>query len=103
LVGQQTGYPNSNEVLKERHAHRADLLRVWEWPEVLLHKNCFGVRYLRVGDEAEDRWRHTQREWPAMLGHLCQLQRTYRELEVRFWEYLHIGFASWGGASAWPP
>ncbi len=39
LVAERTGFPSVEAVLKEMAAHRADLLRVLERPEVPLHNN----------------------------------------------------------------
>ena len=88
LVGQRTGYPSIDGVLKEMREHRADLLRVLERPAVPLHTN--GVesdirefvkrRKLSGGtrSEAGRRCRDT----------FASLKKTCRKLGVRFWDYL---------------
>lgn len=88
LVDQRTGYPSIDGVLKEMRAHRADLLRVLERPEVPLHNNAMESdirefvkrRKLSGGtrNEAGRRCRDT----------FASLKKTCRKLGVRFWDYL---------------
>jgi hypothetical protein len=88
LVGQRTGYPNIDGVLQEMRAHRADLLRVLERPEVPLHNNAMESdirefvkrRKLSGGtrNEAGRRCRDT----------FASLKKTCRKLGVRFWDFL---------------
>jgi hypothetical protein len=88
LVGQRTGYPNIDGVLREMGAHRADLLRVLERPEVPLHNNDMESdirefvkrRKLSGGTRSE-------------AGRCCRdtfasLKKTCRKLGVRLWDYL---------------
>jgi hypothetical protein len=88
LVGQRTGYPSIDGVLKEMRDHQADLLRVLERPEVPLHNNAMESdirefvkrRKLSGGtrNEAGRRCRDT----------FASLKKTCRKLGVRFWDYL---------------
>jgi Transposase IS66 family len=88
LVGQRTGYPSIDGVLKEMRDHRADLLRVLQRPEVPLHNNAVESdirefvkrRKLSGGtrNEAGRRCRDT----------FASLKKTCRKLGVRFWDYL---------------
>ena len=88
LVGERTGYPNIDSVLREMRAHRADLLRVLERPEVPLHNNAMESdirefvkrRKLSGGtrNEAGRRCRDT----------FASLKKTCRKLGVRFWDFL---------------
>jgi hypothetical protein len=88
LVGQRTGYPNIDGVLKEMRDPRADLLRVLERPEVPLHNNAMESdirefvkrRKLSGGtrNEAGRRGRDT----------FASLKKTCRKLGVRFWDFL---------------
>jgi hypothetical protein len=88
LVGQRTGYPSIDGVLKEMREHKADLLRVLERPEVPLHNNAMEsdireyVKRRKISggtrSEAGRRCRDT----------FASLKKTCRKLGVRFWEYL---------------
>jgi hypothetical protein len=88
LVGQRTGYPNINGVLKEMRDHKADLLRVLQRPEVPLHNNAMEsdireyVKRRKISggtrNEAGRRCRDT----------FASLKKTCRKLGVRFWDYL---------------
>ena len=88
LVGQRTGYPSIDGVLKEMAAHRADLLRVLSRPEVPLHNN---------GSEGDIREYVKRRKVSGGTrdepGRRCRdtfasLKKTCRKLGVCFWEYL---------------
>jgi hypothetical protein len=88
LVGQRTGYPSIDGVLKEMRGQKADLLRVLERPEVPLHNNAMEsdireyVKRRKISggtrSEAGRRCRDT----------FASLKKTCRKLGVRFWEYL---------------
>ena len=88
LVGQRTGYPSIDGVLKEMRDHRADLLRVLQRPEVPLHNNAMEsdirefVKRRKVSggtrSEAGRRCRDT----------FASLKKTCRKLGVRFWDFL---------------
>jgi hypothetical protein len=88
LVGQRTGYPSIDNVLKEMRAQKADLLRVLERPEVPLHNNAMEsdireyVKRRKISggtrSEAGRRCRDT----------FASLKKTCRKLGVRFWAYL---------------
>jgi hypothetical protein len=88
LVGQRTGYPSINGVLKEMREHKADLLRVLQRPEVPLHNNAMEsdireyVKRRKISggtrSEAGRRCRDT----------FASLKKTCRKLGVRFWDYL---------------
>ena len=89
LVGQRTGYPSIDHVLKEMREHKADLLRVLERPEVPLHNNAM---------ESDIREYVKRRKISggtrSAAGRRCRdtfasLKKTCRKLGVRFWEYLH--------------
>jgi hypothetical protein len=88
-VSQPTGYPTTiGNALAEMRAHRADLLRVLERPEVPLHNNgtesiirgYAKVRKISGGtrSEAGRRCRDT----------FASLKKTCRKLGVSFWAYL---------------
>jgi len=88
LVGQRTGYPNIDGVLKEMRDHQADLLRVLERPEVPLHNN---------GEESDIREFVKKRKISGSTrsdeGRRCRdtfasLKKTCRKLGVCFWQYL---------------
>jgi hypothetical protein len=84
----QTGFPAVDGVLKEIRAHKADLLRVLERPEVPLHNNV---------SEGHIREYVTRRKVSggtrSEAGRRCRdtfasLKKTCRCLGVNFWEYL---------------
>ncbi len=88
LVGQRTGYPNIDGVLKEMWEHKPDLLRVLERPEVPLHNN---------GMESDIREYVKRRKISggtrSSAGRCCRdtfasLKKTCRKLGIRFWDYL---------------
>lgn len=88
LVGQRTGYPSIDGILKEMRDHQADLLRVLERPEVPLHNNA---------EESDIREYVKRRKISggtrSSAGRRCRdtfasLKKTCRKLGVRFWEYL---------------
>jgi Transposase IS66 family len=88
LVGQETGFPSVNGVLREMRAHRADLLRVLPCPAVPLHNN---------GTERDIREYVKKRKISggtrSAAGRRCRdtftsLKKTCRKLGVRFWSYL---------------
>ncbi|MBY0268145.1 MAG: transposase [Burkholderiales bacterium] len=88
LVGQQTGYPSINGVLKEMRDHRADLLRVLERPEVPLHNNAsesdireYVTKRKISGSTRSDSGRRSRDTFAS-------LKKTCRKLGVRFWDYL---------------
>jgi hypothetical protein len=88
LVGQRTGYPSINGVLKEMREHKADLLRVLERPEVPLHTNA-------VESDIREyvKRRKISGGTRSAAGRCCRdtfasLKKTCRKLGVRFWEYL---------------
>lgn len=88
LVGQRTGYPNIDGVLKEMRDHRADLLRVLERPEVPLHNNAAEsdireyVKKRKIsGSTRSDSGRRCRDTFAS-------LKKTCRKLGVRFWDYL---------------
>lgn len=88
LVGQRTGYPSINSVLKEMREHKADLLRVLERPEVPLHTNAvesdireYVKRRKISGGTRSDAGR-------SCRDTFASLKKTCRKLGVRFWEYL---------------
>jgi Transposase IS66 family/FAD binding domain of DNA photolyase len=84
----RTGYPSVDAVRTERAAHRADLLRVLERPEVPFHPNV---------SESHLREYMTKRKVSGGTrsgpGRRCRdtftsLQKTCRCLGVNFWEYV---------------
>jgi Transposase IS66 family len=88
LVGQRTVYPSINGVLKEMRAHKADLLRVLERPEVPLHNNAmesdireYVNRRKISGGTRSDAGRRCRDTFAS-------LKKTCRKLGVRFWDYL---------------
>lgn len=88
LVDQRSGYPSIDGVLKEMHAHKADLLRVLERPEVPLHTNA-------VESDIREyvKRRKISGGTRSVAGRQCRdtfasLKKTCRKLGVRFWEYL---------------
>jgi hypothetical protein len=89
LVGQKSNYPTSiGQVLKEMRAHKDDLLRVLERPEVPLHNNGMesDIRgYVKV--------RKISGSTRSASGRRCRdtfasLKKTCRKLGVNFWAYL---------------
>jgi hypothetical protein len=88
LVNQKTNYASIAAVLKEMRAHKADLLRVLERPEVPLHNNgtesiirgYVKIRKISGGTRngAGRRCRDT----------FASLKKTCRKLGVSFWVYL---------------
>ena len=89
LVGQQTDYPTTiGAALKEMRAHKADLLRVLERPEVPLHNN--GTESIIRGYVKTRKISGSTR---SAAGRRCRdtfasLKKTCRKLAVSFWEYL---------------
>src|SRR5207237_10591582 len=88
LVGQRTGYPSINGVLKEMREHKADLLRVLERPEVPLHNNAvesdireYVKRRKISGGTRSDAGRRCRDTFAS-------LKKTCRKLGLRFWDYL---------------
>jgi len=88
LVGQRTGYPSIDGVLKELHDHKADLLRVLERPEVPLPNNA-------VESDIREyvKRRKVSGGTRSASGRQCRdtfasLKKTCRKLGVRFWDYL---------------
>jgi hypothetical protein len=88
LCAQATGYPRLDGVLQEMRAHRADLLRVLERPEVPLHNNA---------EESDIREYVKKRKVSggtrSAAGRRCRdtftsLKKTCRKLGVNFWDYL---------------
>jgi hypothetical protein len=88
LCDQRTGYPSIDAVLKEMHAHKADLLRALQRPEVPLHNN---------GCESDIREYVKKRKISggtrSEAGRRCRdtftsLKKTCRKLGVSFWDYL---------------
>jgi hypothetical protein len=88
LVSQPTDFPSIRAVLEEMRAHKADLLRVLERPEVPLHNN---------GTESDIREYVKKRKVSggtrSDLGRRCRdtftsLKKTCRKLGVCFWSYL---------------
>jgi hypothetical protein len=89
LVGQQTDYPTSiGSALKEMRAHKADLLRVLERPEVPLHNN--GTESIIRGYVKTRKISGSTR---SDAGRRCRdtfasLKKTCRKLGIGFWIYL---------------
>jgi hypothetical protein len=89
LVGQKTDYPSSiGNVLKEMAAHKADLLRVLDRPEVPLHNN--GTESIIRGYVKTRKISGSTR---SAAGRRCRdtfasLKKTCRKLGVSFWAYL---------------
>jgi hypothetical protein len=89
LVGQKTNYPASiDNALKEMAAHKADLLRVLEQPEVPLHNN--GTESIIRGYV---KTRKISGGTRSAAGRRCRdtfasLKKTCRKLGVSFWAYL---------------
>jgi hypothetical protein len=88
LCAGRTGYPSVDGVLAEMAAHKADLLRVLERPEVPLHNNVA---------ESHIREYVTKRKVSggtrSAAGRRCRdtfasLKKTCRALGVNFWAYL---------------
>jgi Transposase IS66 family len=88
LVEQRTGYPSIDAPLKEMLAHKDDLLRVLDRPEVPLHNN---------GMESDIREFVKRRKISggtrSAAGRRCRdtfasLKKTCRKLAVCFWDYV---------------
>lgn len=88
LCAARTGYPSVDAVLTEITAHRAELLRVLERPEVPLHNNV-SESHLREYVTKRKVSGGTRSE----AGRRCRdtftsLKKTCRCLGVNFWEYV---------------
>ena len=88
LCAKRTGYPSVDGVLAEMAAHRADLLRVLEQPEVPLHNNV-AESHLREYVTKRKISGSTRSE----AGRRCRdtfasLKKTCRALGVNFWAYV---------------
>jgi hypothetical protein len=88
LCDQKAGYPSIQQVLKDMRAHKADLLRVLERPEIPLHNNAA---------ESDIREYVKKRKISGSTrngaGRRCRdtftsLKKTCRKLGVSFWNYL---------------
>ena len=89
LVGQPTDYPTSiGAALKEMRAHKADLLRVLERPEVPLHNN--GTESIIRGYVKTRKISGSTRSAAGRRSRdtFASLKKTCRKLGVSFWEYL---------------
>jgi hypothetical protein len=89
LVGQPTDYPSSiGNALKEMRAHKADLLRVLERPEVPLHNN--GTESIIRGYVKTRKVSGGTRSAAGRRSRdtFASLKKTCRKLGVRFWAYL---------------
>jgi transposase IS66 family protein len=89
LVEQPTDYPSSiGNALKEMRAHRADLLRVLERPEVPLHNN--GTESIIRGYVKTRKVSGGTRSAAGRRSRdtFASLKKTCRKLGVRFWAYL---------------
>jgi hypothetical protein len=88
MVGQRTGYPSIDGVLKGMTANRAKLLRVLERPEVPLHNNLSEghvrdfVRKRKISGGTRSPSGRRARDTFASLKKTC------RRLGVNFWSYL---------------
>jgi len=89
LVGQKSDYPTSiGAALKEMRAHKADLLRVLDRPEVPLHNN--GTESIIRGYV---KTRKISGGTRSAAGRRCRdtfasLKKTCRKLGVSFWAYV---------------
>ena len=88
LVGQRTGYPSIDGVLREMREHKADLLRVLVRPEVPLHNNAtesdireYVKRRKVSGGTRSDAGRRCRDTFAS-------LKKTCRKLGMGFWDYL---------------
>ena len=88
LVGQRTGYPSIDGVLKQMRDHQPDLLRVLERPEIPLHNNAmesdiheFVKRRKISGGTRSGAGRRCRDTFAS-------LKKTCRKLGLRFWDYL---------------
>jgi hypothetical protein len=88
LCAQEPGYPSLKTVLKEMQAHKADLLRVLDRPEVPLHNNAMEsdireyVKKRKIsGGTRSDAGRHCRDTF-------ISLKKTCRKLGINFWSYL---------------
>jgi Transposase IS66 family len=97
LCGQRTGFPSVDGVLKEMGAHRSDLLRVLERPEVPLHNNLSEghvrdyVKKRKISGSTRSEAGRTARDVFASLKKTC------RRLGVNFWDYLQDRVRGHGG------
>jgi hypothetical protein len=88
LVGQQTGFPSIDGVLREMRDHQADLLRVLERPEVPLHNNTEEsdirdyVKKRKISGSTRSAAGRRARDTFASL------KKTGRKLGIKFWDYL---------------
>jgi hypothetical protein len=88
IFTQRTSFTTLNRTLKRLHAHKTELLRVLERPDVVLHTN---------GSEGDLRgfvkWRKISGGTRSELGRQCRdgfasLKKTCRKLGISFWDYL---------------
>ena len=88
LCARRTGFPSVDGVLKAMGAHRSDLLRVLERPEVPLHNNLSEghVRDYVKKRKISGSTRSTAGR--AARDVFASLKKTCRRLGVNFWTYL---------------
>jgi hypothetical protein len=102
LCGVQTGFPSVDAVLKRMSAHRADLLRVLEHPEVPLHNNLSEghvrdyVKKRKISGSTRSESGRRARDTFASLKKTC------RRLGVNFWAYLQDRVRGLGQIPALP-
>jgi hypothetical protein len=88
IFTQRTSFTTLDRTLKRRHAHKGELLRVLERPDVVLHTD---------GSEGDLRgfvkWRKISGGTRSELGRQCRdgvasVKTTCRKLGISFWDYL---------------
>jgi hypothetical protein len=88
LVEQRNGYPNLASVLREMRAHKADLLRVLERPEIPLHNNALESDIREYVKRRKISGSTRSDEGRRCRDTFASLKKTCRKLGVRFWAYL---------------
>jgi hypothetical protein len=88
LCGRRTGFPSVDGVLKEMGAHRSDLLRVLERPEVPLHNNLSEGHVRDYVKKRKISGGTRSESGRAARDVFASLKKTCRRLGVNFWGYL---------------
>ena len=86
LCGRRTGFPSVNGVLKEMGAHRSDLLRVLERPEVPLHNNLSEGHVRDYVKKRKISGSTRSEAGRAARDVFASLKKTCRRLGVNFWD-----------------
>jgi hypothetical protein len=88
VCARRTGFPSVDGVLKEMGAHRSDLLRVLERPEVPLHNNLSEGHVRDYVKKRKISGSTRSAAGRAARDVFASLKKTCRRLGVNFWSYL---------------